>query len=272
MKQARQVWVAAVMLLVGGANGAWAQTDVGELVTDRPDFTESSLVVAPRVLQVEMGSAFEVDGRGDDRNRTFTTPLALMRLGLGRNLEFRLSGDGDILASSGRGPGRVSVSGGSDVELGMKWTFYQNPSNGFALGIIPMLSLPVGSAAMTSGTYDPTVKFTWARDLPAGLGLSGNVNVSRLSDVDGRFTEQAYSLSLGHGLTGNWAAYWETYGFVTPGRDGGQAWTVNGGVTRAIGGNLQVDVEAGRGVTAAAPDWFVSFGMAVRTAALRRRQ
>lgn len=249
---------------------AAAQTDLGELVTDRPDFTESSQVVGPRILQLELGSALEFDGAGDDRSRTFTAPLALLRLGVSRTVELRFSADGDVFNAYGRGLGRVNVSGGSDMELGMKWAFLEKPGAGFAMAVIPMLSMPIGSEVMTSGTYDPTVKLTWAKDLPRDLALSGNVNVSRLSDTDGRFTEQAYSLSLGHSLVGPWNAYGEAYGFVTSGRDVGQAWTVNGGITRGIGGNFQIDVEAGRGVTAAAPNWFVSFGMAVRSAALRR--
>jgi hypothetical protein len=75
---------------------------------------------------------------------------------------------------------------------------------------------------------------------------------------------------MGHHLIGGWAMYAEGFGFVTPTRDYGQAWTVNAGVTRPVGSNFQFDIEAGRGVTAAAPDWFLGMGMAIRTSALRR--
>jgi len=49
------------------------------------------------------------------------------------------------------------------------------------------------------------------------------------------------------------------------------AWTVDTGLTHGIGGNAQLDFEIGRGVTAAAPDWFVGVGFGIRTAALRPR-
>lgn len=95
-------------------------------------------------------------------------------------------------------------------------------------------------------------------------------NVARLADDLGRYTEQAHSVSLGHELTGGWGMYWEGYGFITSGRPFGQAWTLNTGVTHGLGSNAQFDVEVGRGVSAAAPDWFVGVGMGIRTAALRR--
>jgi len=47
--------------------------------------------------------------------------------------------------------------------------------------------------------------------------------------------------------------------------------TIDWGVSHLIGGNLQFDVEAGRGVSADAPDWFAGFGVAVRGRRLGRR-
>lgn len=269
------VWLARVVVTMAVAimmpRVAVAQTDaVGDLVTDRPDFTESSRVVGRGIVQVESGTLLELDGAGDERSRTFTAPLVLMRLGVSRRLELRLSGDGDIVTASGRGPGRVTSRGGSDMEVGAKWVLLEREDSGFAMGIIPMLSLPIGSTLQSSGTYDPAVKLTWAKSLRRGFELSGNVNLSRLSDTFGRYSEQAYSVSIGHDLVGDWGMYAEGFGFVTPSRDAGQAWTANAGVTHPIGSNAQFDVEAGRGLTAAAPDWFIGMGMAIRTSALRR--
>jgi hypothetical protein len=46
--------------------------------------------------------------------------------------------------------------------------------------------------------------------------------------------------------------------------EAGAAWTVNGGVTRAIGPDMQLDLEIGRGVSARAVDWFLGVGFTVR--------
>src|SRR5690349_12753983 len=72
-----------------------AQTvEVPELVTDRPDFTESSEVIGKGGFQFESGLSFEADGHDQDRARAFSAPAALMRIGLGYRTELRLGGEG----------------------------------------------------------------------------------------------------------------------------------------------------------------------------------
>lgn len=249
-----------------------AQDNAGlpELITDRPDFTESSDVVGRGIVQLEMGTTFESNKMGADQDRTMSTPLALARIGVSKRLELRFSTDGYVLDSLRSGFGQATTKGQADIEVGAKFVLSNGArTRGLAMAVIPMASLPTGSDAMSSNTVDPTVKFTWAKDLARDFGLSGNYNVSRLGDELGRYTEHALSLSLGHDLAGGWAGYWETYGFMPKGRPGNAAWTVNTGVTHGIGGNAQVDLEVGRGVTAAAPDWFVGVGFGIRTSALR---
>jgi len=132
------------------------------------------------------------------------------------------------------------------------------------------MSLPTGADAFTSGGVDPTLKITWARELPSGFGLTGNVNVSSISDEAGRFHQEAISVSLGHDLFAGWGGYVEAYGFSKLTRGEGKAITVNGGFARPVGDKIQFDIEAGRGLTAGAPDWFVGFGFAIRGALSRR--
>lgn len=260
----------AFLLIAPATLSAQDNGTLPDLVTDRPDFTESSDVVGRGIVQLEMGSTFESNTVDGDRDRTVSTPLALVRLGLSKRLELRFSTDGYIVDSLRTGFGQATVKGGADIEVGAKFVLSNGTATrGIQLALIPMASLPTGSDTMSSATVDPTLKFTWAKDLPNSFGLSGNYNVSRLGDDLGRYTEHALSLSLGHDLAGGWAGYWETYGFMPKGRPGSTAWTVNTGVTHGIGGNAQVDLEVGRGVTAAAPDWFVGVGVGIRTSALR---
>lgn len=175
MRNARMTeLVCGAVLLLLPVVAAAQTTDVGELVTDRPDFTESSMVVGPGMMQLETGSSLEFDGRGDGRSRTLTTPLALMRLGISRTVELRLSSDGDIFTAFGQGSSRFSTNGFADVEVGAKWVFLDRKAQAFAMAVIPMVSVPVGTAIASSGTLDPTVKLTWAKSLPGGFDLSGN--------------------------------------------------------------------------------------------------
>lgn len=246
------------------AQQAPAQEAPPDLVTDRPDFTESSQTIARGWYQIESGVSYE--GEGPDA-RAFSAPAALVRIGLGRHTELRLGADGFVSESFAG----ARSSGVSDVEVGFKTQVLFQDRHGIDFAILPMMSLPTGADGFSSGSADPTVKLTWGRDLPAGFGMTGNVNFSSFKDDAGRWGQEAVSLSFGHDLVAGFGAYAEVYGFSRMARGESSAWTVNGGVSHPVGANMQFDIEAGHGVTAAAPDWFIGAGFAVRSPFSRRR-
>jgi hypothetical protein len=247
-------------LVIGRAAVCEAQgiPSVPELVTDRPDFTESSEVVGHRVVQIETGLTLE---QSDAMTRQVTAPQMLVRVGIGARFELRFAGDGLVSQSQQTPSGHVRTTGRSDFELGAKFKFADAARTGIDMAVIPFLSLPTASNGFSSNGYDPGFKLTAARDLAKGFGLSGNFNAASVTTETGRSWEREASLSLGHGLGGPFGAYWETYGTLT---GGGCECTVNTGVSMAIGGNAQVDMEVGRGVSGQAQDWFVGVGFAVR--------
>lgn len=261
----------AVALVLDAAVTGDASAQPTAVVPDRPGFTETTRVVGPHTLQFEMGSSVELDGRDAERTRTVAAPLVLVRIGVGPALELRVSGDGDVVSSRRSGPKHTTVSGGSDMELGAKWTFLDARVAAFSMALIPMISLPVGSTSTSSGTYDPTAEVSWAKGLRNGFDLSGNVNLSRLHDDGGRFTEHAYSLSLSHAIGAHWGGYCEAYGLLASEHHHDAAWTFDAGLTRTIHDSVQLDVEAGHGLSAASPDWFLGFGVGFRTHLSRRR-
>jgi hypothetical protein len=235
-----------------------AQSAAPELVTDRPDFTESSEVVGSGVIQIESGLTFE---QTDETANQVTAPQLLVRVGIGSRFELRFAGDG-FVSQSLETPAGIERSGGhSDAEIGAKFKFFDASKVGVDMAVIPFLSLPTASDGFGTSGYDPGFKLTVARELPRGFGLSGNFNAASVTGEAGRAWEREASLSLGHGLGGAWGAYWESYGAF---HDGDCDCTVNTGVTRAFGDNSQVDFEIGRGISGQAQDWFVGVGFAVR--------
>jgi hypothetical protein len=247
------------------ANGsgavAAAPREMPELVTDRPDITESSAVVGRGVWQLESGVSFERDGHDADASRALSAPMALLRLGLSDRLELRLGADG--FESQRAVAGGSRMTGFSDVTAGFKYVLADQAHLGFDLAVIPFVSMPTGSDAFSSGSWDPTIKLTWARDLPRGFGLSGNVNVSSITEGE-RYTPREVMFSLGHDLAGGWAGFWEVYGASSLERGGSAAWLVDTGVTHPLGHDVQVDFSVGRGLNRAAPDWFVGVGISMR--------
>lgn len=234
----------------------------GDLITDRPDFTESSEVVGRGVIVIETGFTFEGDASEGLRARSIATPSMLARIGIGTRAELRLSGDGFLTGWTVGQPGS-STPGYSDLEVGAKVKLLDRER--FDVAMIPSVSIPTRNRHFSSLSYDPALKLTWATPLSNRMGLAGNLNYSQLSREARRYDQSAVSLTLGRDFSSDWGAYGEIYGLTAlkgPGSAAG--WTANGGVTRAVGRHLQLDVEAGRGITSAAPDWFAAFGFAIR--------
>lgn len=238
------------------------EPEIGELVSDRPDFTESSEVVGKGVLQIETGIVGERYGNGADGTGGVTGPLPLVRLGVSKRFEFRFSGDGysrqRLLAR-----GSEATGGASDGGIGGKVKLVDEKGARPAVAVIAGVSAPVGHSRFTSGGWDPEVKLCWAKDVPAGFAVSGNFNFSSVTDSEGRLWNRAVSLSAGHDLAFGLAGYFEWYD-LSYDRGQGHGSLVNGGITRMIGKNAQVDVEVGHTVSGNSPGWFASIGFVVR--------
>jgi len=232
--------------------------------TDRPDTSDSTDVVGRGLWQVETGFSFEADSEGGVSQNEIAVPLVMLRIGLHPRFEMRVSSEG-LLSDVIRAPaGRVRVTGRSDVQVSAKWKLFTRPRRCFVLALEPVVSLPAGSDAFTSGGVDPMLKFIIDRGLPGGFSVSANIVVSSDTDAGSRFTQQGTSASFSHALPRGWTGFAEIFTSSALSRGGGRAWIVDGGASRPIGHRLQVDVSAGRGLSEPAPDWFIGAGFAVR--------
>ena len=183
-----------------------------------------------------------------------------MCIGLGYGSELRIGAEG-LLSELTQGS---RTSGASDFELAAKIRLFNSNQIGFDLAVLPMVSLPTGADAFSTGGVDPTLKVTLAHDLPAGFGFSSNVDFRSITESGARFHQEAVSISIGHDFFSAWGYYVEGYGVSKMARGEGAGITFNAGVSHLVGDNMQCDVEAGRGMTAAAPDWFIGSGFAIR--------
>ncbi len=78
MKNSRHgLLLLAVVIALLCASTSWGQEGELELVTDRPDQTESSVVVPPGFFQIEIGGTYT----GSD-TRVLETPGTLVRIGV----------------------------------------------------------------------------------------------------------------------------------------------------------------------------------------------
>src|SRR5690349_17862161 len=230
------------------------------LVSDRPDFTESTITVKPGIVQLEGGHTFE----RVSSEKTNTTGELLLRIGVARRVELRIEpGSYTKVASPGD-----DESGWEDGAVGTKVSVYAKPNDKPSIvpdvSLLAATSVPTGGRAFRQRRLQPEAKLASAWTLTDRVDLSTNLVVSRPVDENGRFTELAASASFGFDLTSRLGAFAEVFGFA-PQRDNvGRTQYVDTGFTFGLTPNFQLDARGGLGMNGAAPDYFVGVGLARR--------
>ena len=88
-----------------------------QMVTDRPDQTESSSTVTQGSIQIELG--MNTQTAEDNRMKLFAGPSTLIRYGISDKVELRIFNQYESYKMELEG-GSITTSGWSDLEVGMK--------------------------------------------------------------------------------------------------------------------------------------------------------
>lgn len=247
----------AVIGLVGCAS---ANTAREPLITDRPDFTESTSIVAPGEVQAEGGYTYSRAARETSN----TAGELLVRVGLLHFAELRIEPGSYSRVSSPTGIER----GWQDSEIGAKVRLHNaaddHPSAIPAVALVLGSSIPTGSDAFRESHAQPEVKLATEWTLTRRLGLATNFNVARPVADSRRYTELAASASFGFELSPRYSAFAEAFGFAPQIAGAKHTSYLDSGVAASLSSNLQIDIRAGVGLNGAGPDYFVGAGLARR--------
>jgi hypothetical protein len=253
---------AAVLLALAVQPAVAAQRPAPPLVTDRPDQTESALVVPRGAAQLELGNA-HASGGGF---RLVNLGAALLRVGIARPLELRLGFAGWNRADPDGAP---TVHGLGDLDVGTKVVLREGRGLSPAVAVMGSVTLPTGHESFRASGPDPAIRASLAHELPAGLAFGYNVGAAWTTETDGAGNESVrrdlfYTVTLGRALVPRLAGFIEGFGLLDA-DNGRPTWhALDGGFTFALRPNLQLDAAAGVGLTDATDDWFVGAGISVR--------
>lgn len=243
------------------------------LITDRPDFTESTDAVPAGHFQIEAGYTFTYDREGKDRLRDHTAPEFLLRIGVFEDFELRIGWNGyswsenqtQERTDSGRRVTRESWNqGANDLSLGIKYKLFEQDGWLPHFGVIAAMSVPTGSANVGAGDVEPELVLLWAYDVNDRFSVAGNVGFAVPTDEGDRFFQTFASFSVAYALTEKVGTYAEYFGFYPNTEDSDCAHSVNVGATYLINKDFQIDVRVGAGLNEEADDFFTGIGFAWR--------
>jgi hypothetical protein len=229
------------------------------IATDRPSFTNSSVVVPSGSLQAENG-LLENYNQGQN---VVDGPETLLRFGVATKTELRFTvPDYFYNASSGGGPG----SGFGDMAMGVKQQLGPTPG-GFDVSATLFLSFPTGARTVSSGGYDPGLQVAWSRALSAKWTAAGMLSMYWPTQGPSRNPTGQATILVDRQITGPWDVFIE-YAGNFPER-GGTRQFLHLGTALKLTKTQQLDIQFGEGLTGTA-NRFVGIGYSFRLQVIHR--
>jgi hypothetical protein len=240
---------------------AQEESQLGALITDRPDATESPTAVPKGFLQVETGAFYESFEDNGIKNENYTYNTTLVRYGLLKNLELRLGWDFVEGQTKVNGTALDNITSGFNPLLfGFKTTIAKENGCMPEIGFLGHLYLP-----FTAGSdYKPDTtgvdfRFSFAHTLSEKSSIAYNLGAAWRDDSPE--AAYLYTLAYGYSITNQLGAYAELYGDFPENSKANHLWDV--GLTYLVSNNVQLDATVGSSFTEG-QDILISAGVSFR--------
>ena len=253
--------LATVMMMIDIADALSEScpTASDEIVTDRPDVTNSSLVVPVGSFQSENG----INSSARDGGRTIDGTNSRWRLGIAPCLEVFV--DLPTYFANVRAPGS---SGFTDVAPAVKWQISPLPGK-IDLSMTAGIALPTGAVEIAGRGAQTYLQFPWSWELHDGWGLSGMVTeFFRPADfTTKRVTETTFVIEKK--VTEKMSVFAEYVGEYPEGAD--PSILLNSGGIYHLTRTQQLDFHFAVGLNHNAPSYIVGVGYSFRVDGLFQR-
>jgi len=240
---------------------AQQEENIPDLVTDRPDQTESATIVPKGHFQIETGFVFQGDESGNVKEENLGLLTTLVRYGVNKNFELRMGSAYLSTKQKTDGTETSDISGLAPLFLGIKIKMFDES------GLIPKMAFLVTTEFPNTGAkefspeYNATdLRFNMEYTLTERLGMG--INLGSRWDGSSPKPEGIYSLVFGYGVTDKISAFIESYGFLP--KEEKSDHRMDTGITFLLLDNFQLDASVGVGLSEISPDYFVNAGISWR--------
>jgi len=228
-------WIIVITILI--IKISYENTNA-QIITDRPDQTESSSTVPIGSLQLESGVLVEYQRQDQENSRQILLPTNLFRYGITNWIELRILNQFEINEIS-----EEQSEGVSDLEVGTKIQILRKENIDTEIALLSHLLLPTNSNNFTNDNYGTINKLSISHTINENVGLGYNVGYNYFGSGNGDFT---YSLALGIGINEKAGVYVEPFGELSNMEE--LVVNFNTGFTYLLNKNLQFDFSFGTGI------------------------
>lgn len=211
-----------------------------QIITDRPDQTESSSTIAKGNLQIESGLAFIYNDDSLSSISTFVGPTTLFRYGLTDNFEIRVFNQMEGFKNN---TDTKRTYGLSDLEAGFKLQLLRKEEVNTEIAFLSHIIIPSGSLLFSNIEYGIINKLSISHETNENVSIGYNIGYNNYGKGDGDLT---YSLALGVAINDKASFYLETYGDLIEFED--HLSSFDAGITYLVKDNFQLDFSFGTGI------------------------
>jgi hypothetical protein len=229
MKLSKKINTVLIFFIIGTISAQ-------EIITDRPDQTESSSTLPVKSLQIEAGALFQ-RGSGIQAN---AYPSVLWRYGVTKNFELRLFTQ---FETNKRLNSSLKNSGISDIQIGTKIQLFKKENVNTEIAFLSHVILPTAKRELTNDKIGTINKLSISHVILEKISLGYNVGYDYFGTGDGNLT---YSVALGISLSQKIVFYIEPYGEFTEFEN--HLASFDTGFTYLLKKNLQLDISYGTGL------------------------
>lgn len=266
--RARTVASLTALALCFAARPATA-ADKDVIITDRPDFVDSSLSVGKGRFQFEAGVLFERKSADGVHEKTYTTPT-LLRYGFADDWEWRLESDwwSQVGISDSASGVTTTERGFADLSPGVKWHLHDSDKEAGTPGvaIIAHAALPSGARAFRGHRVRPALKTVMEWELPQNFAIGMIPGIAYDTNEAGqRFVKG----TMGAVLSKQWTEKFRTlvevfWPSIASTRNGGTVVNYKFAMAYLITNTVQIDIGTYRGWGKSSPDLAMTVGLSMK--------